>query len=232
MVAPKVDGPDYVEVVADGTKTYSTLLNELFALVDNARLSHKTIFEIDYGNDNKNLFALIVNSPSLLMFTMPYTDSTTNIVTVGLSENGSTYKESVNNTITNNSSQVPASGRKLVVYYDSATLDLATRASNCVYDNSNSGLNATEVQGAIDEVAGRIKSDTISGTTDQFGNINTSFAIDSRNIFSARYAMAGANGGVIPMIFAGGDHWYFKCVDWQLQNLANTSVSVKFYYFE
>lgn len=88
--------------------------------------------------------------------------------------------------------------------------------------------------GKIEEVneskQDKILFDTVSGTTDLNGDISTLVPINTRYIISGRYDMAGANGGVLPMIYKAGNFWYFHCYDTVGGNLANTSVTIKYAY--
>ncbi len=47
VVSPKVDGPDYVEVVADGTKTYAQMLATLYELADTSKINEKSILRVN-----------------------------------------------------------------------------------------------------------------------------------------------------------------------------------------
>lgn len=150
MVAPKVDGPDYAEVVADGVKTYATLFTELASLVDNTKVNPKSVFTIDSDVYVARYYE------ELIFYNAQISSAKSYVVEARIQshmfievEAGATYQDMSNN--------VPTSGRKFTLYYNTATLDLTTRASNCVYDNSNSGLSATDAQGAIDEVAADVK---------------------------------------------------------------------------
>lgn len=155
MAAPKVDGPDYVEVVADGVKTLSTLLNELYALINTTKLSSASYVEIKSINGNSTIYnyQYMDTSQSIYCSMSLVTASGGEMNTVTIKSTGSTRKSAVGTTVTDESSSIFDSGTKIRMYYNRYSLDLTTRASNCVYDNSGSDLSATDAQGAIDELA-------------------------------------------------------------------------------
>ena len=66
------------------------------------------------------------------------------------------------------------------------TIPSTYNASDIVYDNTGSGLVATDSQNAIDElqteITGIIKSDTVSGTTNSKGELSSNIAISNRKI--------------------------------------------------
>lgn len=88
--------------------------------------------------------------------------------------------------------------------------------------------------GKIEEVneskQDKILFDSVSGTTDLNGNLATSLSINARYIIAGRYDMAGANGGVVPMIYKTGNVWYFHCYDTLGDNLASSTVTIKYAY--
>ena len=97
-------------------------------------------------------------------------------------------------------------------------------------DASDIPYGSGTVKDALDGM--KIKSATISGTTDTDGNLSQTIPFASRFIISARYDMANANGAVTPMVYAPSSGWYFHCTNNALQPLANTAVTVKYAYVD
>lgn len=192
MVAPKVDGPDYVEVVADGVKTNSQLLDELFSLTDLTKITKDSVLvrndkflRITYFD---GVYAGFTESEVAATADWTLTQS------VYLRSSGSEiYVHFANGSHQSQSSTVTASGKKITLYYDTATLDLTTRASNCVYDNSNSGISATEVQGAIDEVVAKVDRGSVSVTAD---GVETYAALIGRLYASCEYGKVNTNSSI------------------------------------
>lgn len=167
MVAPKADGPDYVEVVADGVKTYGTLLNELFTQVDMTKVKSDSTLQV--AESVFHLYVIDKNTPALRFFRVAEVSASsydlTAIILRASSVVRGAHTTSSASTFITLTDDIITSGKTITLYYDSATLDLTTRASNCVYDNSNSGLSATEVQDAIDEVVERQEGKVIAEVT-------------------------------------------------------------------
>lgn len=93
-------------------------------------------------------------------------------------------------------------------------------------------IQSTNVSNKIKEVNGLIKYDTVSGTTDQNGNLTTSVPLNKRFILSAQFTMAGANGVAIPASYIAGNIWYFRCLDGLSQPMASTAATVKYAYVD
>lgn len=142
---PVNEESDYVEVVADGVKTYSALLDELFSIIDVSRLSsvssiyyvtssgtvHTSVLRTKRQNDTiLEFISPVLESVGHLYFhSLTVQQSSSKIITIDLSSTA---------THTDNSSSVLASGNKFRLYYNDAhTFDFNTKAENCIYGNSN-----------------------------------------------------------------------------------------------
>lgn len=194
MVAPKVDGPDYVEVVADGVKTWSQLIDELYSLADTSKVAKNSALKANWSANDYALYRFAGKSSDVYQFTFAITEATnTQVNSFLFAESGSKLITSNNGTRSDISSTVATSGYKLTLYYDTATLDLTTRASNCVYDNSNSGISATEVQGAIDEVVAKVDRGSVSVTAD---GVETYAALIGRLYASCEYGKVNTNSSI------------------------------------
>lgn len=186
MVAPKVDGPDYVEVVADGVKTWSQLLDSLYALADITKITNYSLVEDSDGV----LFGMTFNSTSWVRFACAsYSGQGATVTELIIQSSGSLRRYARGTTVVDESSTVVTSGHKLTLYYDTATLDLTTRASNCVYDNSNSDLSATDAQGAIDEI--------MSGVTLKVAVLSTTITPNIQDVDTIGYRTSETSKVVI-----------------------------------
>lgn len=155
---------DYVEVTADGVKTYATLLNELYALVDKSKLNNNsymrqsssyTVYKYASHNDSSIKFFYVGGSTS---------NYDINLFQLGTNQEDNLYigySTSTSSTAINNvSSNIVPNGRKLTLYYGNkkATVDLQTTAGRCLMDGTN-------VRSIIN--GGDIK----SGRTNTYGNV-------------------------------------------------------------
>ena len=138
---------EYVEVeqVTGGEKTYATLLNELYALIDRNKLTDNSYIIDDDGSTKKKI---IINriGPSIIYGTsFDYAGSANMyITTLDLASSGSYYVEwtitQSNVTNTNKSSTAVTVGTKFTLYYGnkSAVIDLQTTANRCLMSDGNS----------------------------------------------------------------------------------------------
>jgi len=128
---------DYVEVTADGEKTYVTLLNELFALVDMSKLNNNSIIVIE-NNDYSYYYIQYIDSSSIEAEQLVLNASGQyKIYRIILSSSSSHYRN-INGTITDISTVMPSSGTKITLYYGNkkAVVDLQTTANRCLYDSN------------------------------------------------------------------------------------------------
>ena len=116
--AAAADDTNYVEVVADGIKTRAALLNELFSLVDLAKITRLSVFaQLDTSN-NFDYYVCIHKSSNDVAFSRSLV-----IENVGLNTRTNTLSVSSNSfdciagTTTDNSSAVVTNGYKYRVIY-------------------------------------------------------------------------------------------------------------------
>lgn len=109
----------YVEVLADGVKTYATLLNELYALADLSKLSATSKFEIintdGYKYDYWNVTQITPNSIQFSIATVTSDGEYVGLNT--LKSTGSTAEAGRLNTKKDMSSTVPTSTHKYRILY-------------------------------------------------------------------------------------------------------------------
>jgi len=146
---------DYVEVTADGVKTYTNLLNELFALVDMTKINQDSVLVEWYGDDYYYPFAIDTIKSNILSFhSISGNSSNFNVFRRTLSASSSTathnYMENGgNNTYADDSSYQVGNGGKFILYYGNkkATVDLQTTANRCLMSDG-----VTSVEEAIDKL--------------------------------------------------------------------------------
>lgn len=102
-----------ISVTADGVKTYKTLLNELYALIDNTKLSSNTY--IDFSS---SIFRYARPFDSGYSFFLSYGNSSVEIIDHFLVHpSNSLYTEYLNGNISSYQDGVAASGAKIELYY-------------------------------------------------------------------------------------------------------------------
>ena len=133
---------DYVEVTADGVKTYGTLLSELFALTDTSKITKDTklkigsyvlhIDDIDAGATTYRFERINALTTSYAVLEYLGFRNSPFYRTVTLQTNGTTFSDTLIN-------GVPSNGTKITLYYgnDKAVVDLQTTANRCWYDSNN-----------------------------------------------------------------------------------------------
>ena len=151
---------DSVSVTADGVKTYATLLNELYALVDHNKFGRNSVLVVAVPNSNTVYARINRNTLSnRLIFSSTIIGYSNNDVLdyyFILDGSGSKYRERFNGSVTDESSTVPTNGTKITLYYNTSTLgQINTKAENCVYGNTN-------VKDALDTAAYKNVSNTFS----------------------------------------------------------------------
>lgn len=113
-----------VSVTADGVKTYQTLLNELFALVDFSKVTVRTTFEQKAGSDfNPAFLKRKIGTTIVEFYGFTYTDaSNCYALDVTIKSTGSAFKSRVFSSsgmsTSDSSSAVATNGEKLTIYYD------------------------------------------------------------------------------------------------------------------
>ena len=115
--------PESVSVTADGVKTSSTLLNELFALIDHDKITEnsKLIYYVSATVSTVHNISTI--NPTAYEFTRVNVSTNPDIAfaTLTVKETGSTYQGATGAaggiTFNNQSTGVPPSGRKFIICY-------------------------------------------------------------------------------------------------------------------
>ena len=158
---------DYVEVTADGEKTYATLLNEIASdtdfskVIDSAYLISESIFGA------KNVFVLRAHSNSSATFFHGTSESTgSKIRTYHITPNGSLYEESVGTSYSDKSTDKPSNGTKITLYYGnkSAVIDLQTTANRCLMSDGETTVADMFVKNQLTVIAGSNVDIITSGT--------------------------------------------------------------------
>lgn len=91
-VAGLIPEREIVSVTGNGVKTYGTLLSELYALVDMAKITPNSIFELQDDVDIFTCFQLYQKASSRLIFSAPLSYSGSSLVkTVVILPTGSVY---------------------------------------------------------------------------------------------------------------------------------------------
>lgn len=152
LIGPVSD--DYVEVTADGEKTWETLLNELRAEID---LTKVTIYSaLTYNGDIYS--ALYIDNNTLAFSSSgnvsPVSGGTPATVEMLIRSSSSQCFVISGTTATDVSSNKPTNGTKITLYYGNkkATVDLQTTSNRCVRPNGETVENAI----APSDIAGKI----------------------------------------------------------------------------
>ena len=121
---------DYVEVTADGTKIYGTLLNELYALIDFNKVSKNAILTLNGLIYNP----IIVQNDGCYFSRTGIDNNLPAVYEIGVRESNSYYNYYQNNQYTNRTNDTVPVGTKLTLYYGNkkATVDLQTTANRCL----------------------------------------------------------------------------------------------------
>lgn len=138
---------EYVEVEADGVKTYATLLNELWTKIDSSKLSERSQLQI--GTD---VFVINGYTATQASFTIcfPSSSSPYTIMEAIVIRSNSAYGRSTPSGYTDKSAGQPTNGTKLTLYYgtDKAVVDLQTTANRCLMSNGETVEDAVNAKGA------------------------------------------------------------------------------------
>ena len=145
-----VPSQNSVSVTADGVKTYSQLLNELYALVDVDKVTRNSVL-VRKQPTVDTILHIIHKFNSSLTFTAGYVSAMNDmpVFSMIVQASGSCFKtiQIDGTTITDLSSNVPSSGVIFTLYYNiiSTGLDAEIPAENVIYGDSN-------VKDALDEL--------------------------------------------------------------------------------
>ena len=118
MLAGLVPSEESVSVTADGVKTYSQLLDALFAQIDFAKVTRHSVLQVS-GTSVLQSYMLSVMHPNtdMHMYRLAKSGSQCVETVTVLLPSGSTMGYWTSGTYTDDSSSVPASGRTLALYY-------------------------------------------------------------------------------------------------------------------
>lgn len=136
---------EYVEVTADGVKTVSTLLNELYALIDRTKIGENSQLVQISGNDITCFEFARIRSDRINFYSIDQADTTTLYTTEysvrATNSTGYNWNVGVNGTssVSNLASVILSSGVKYILYYgtDKAVVDLQTTANRCLMSNGS-----------------------------------------------------------------------------------------------
>ena len=140
LIGPVSD--DYVEVTADGTKTFAQMFNALFTDVDTTKITNDSVLVYQLDSSRKNIFHFFGKNASQYVFTFneEYESSgniniSTWVARIGSSSN---FYYSENGSSGDASGNTMPSGRKFTLYYGNkkAVIDLQTTANRCLYDSN------------------------------------------------------------------------------------------------
>ena len=116
----------------------------------------------------------------------------------------------------------------------------ASDAEGIGYNNAESGIQATTVQGAIDKVNANlgelIKTKVISGTSSTNGNYNLELSGDKYVVLSANYVGIADNTIQVLPYLSNGNTWWATCIGISEEDVVhrykNTDFTVRVTYIE
>lgn len=219
---------DYVQVVADGVKTYQTLLYELYSAIDYSKLTPSASLVIGViGDEHVNIISRV--NQYNIRFGRISSGATDDVKVYAIQINNVlanchyTSGNVIRNTYDSYDSTVPTSGDKLTLYYGNkkATVDLQTTANRCWMGNGES------VESAINSIS--YKKAGFAGTTSAAGLLPLTgyeyldgyriLCVESCTLENVTYTIAhGTTPNYIVFNSIGG------------QSVANQNVTVVFYY--
>lgn len=214
---PIPEDDDKVEVTADGVKTYAELFNELFTDTNFLKITENSVLEIQDVNTAYFLANLgrIDRVSKNAIYTRANVSSGGARVFYYYISSASAYYIAVGATAeVDHSTDKPANGTKITLYYGNklAVVDMEVDADNVPYDNTSSGLVATDAQGAIDELQSDKASNDdinpyikskISTTSVLPGNTLTfSLPVNPDILYEFKAMIANANDSAIASIIA------------------------------
>lgn len=134
---------DYVEVVADGEKTWSQLLDELWTKVDTTKASFISVLIIDHS-----VFHMLYMGGSYVLSNCNITSQVPTVARINIRTSGSKYEYWNGTTYVDYSPNTATSGIEFHYGNKKATVDLQTTANRCVTSdggNVQQKLNITDV---------------------------------------------------------------------------------------
>jgi len=138
---------DYVEVTADGDKTWATLINEIYNDLDFSKIKDNSYIITD-GNDYQILRLDYVYGNSAIFTNNIVATNVNRTISITVSSNSERWVDN-NGTITNSSSNKPTKDTVITLYYgtDKAVVDLQTTANRCLMSNGESVENRLKDSG-------------------------------------------------------------------------------------
>ena len=115
---PTPETPVYV--TADGVKTYSQLLDELYALIDSSKISYKSscIFDHHNASETKDYFNILRSTNTSYIFVRPTSASGgASVASYNITNTGSTYMVATGSTRSDSSSEVPSVNATIEIVY-------------------------------------------------------------------------------------------------------------------
>lgn len=216
---------DYVEVTADGVKTFGMLLNEIWSALDISKINNKTVLTI--GSDNfylrRKQNTILIFSGFRILNTHGYYES------AYLKSNDSslclaTYTESSGDwVIDDETNDVVANNIKITLYYGtkSSIVELNTDAQHCIMSDGE-----TNVEEAINEKVSASEY-ILEGTTTTSGALLIPNALRPYNFIALQYADDSAV--TVGLIFRR-EYSYLTCLTNSLNPVSETTVKVKIIY--
>lgn len=165
---------DYVEVVADGDKTYADLLDELANQIDFTKVGVYSC--LVYAGVDVYLCVDFNSNNGEISFSRSTAYNLSHYFTIArpiVSTNGSTWYEYRGNAIYNNGVNKPSNGRKLTLYYGNkkAVVDLQTTANRCLMGDGRTVQQALSPSGYITDGLSYTNCTYISGGYIKIGNL-------------------------------------------------------------
>ena len=107
-----------VYVTGNGSKSYATCLNELFALADTTKISETSRLKMEWSNYGADIYHFMEVNSAIYRFSSILVSATQiNINGIDLDSNNSKLFASTNGTISDYSANAVPNGRKLTLYY-------------------------------------------------------------------------------------------------------------------
>lgn len=197
---PIPEEDDTVSVTADGVKTYATLLNELYALIDATKISQNSLLVVDFIA-YKIVCVFTYTTSAEYQFSKATISSGNKLVTdkfVIKSANSTYGQKEENVTIDDRTSQQPTSGIKFTLHYGTSSeiAEINTDADHCMMSD---GVTSVE-----DAITGLLKSKNITVTSNADGRVDLSLGYPSIIVVAA----VASSGGHKIIPYAYQDKWY------------------------
>jgi len=174
---------DIEEVTGNGSKTYATLLNELYAKIDKTKLTpySKIVLISQYGTMQ---YDVVFYTNSTIIASQSNASANDLNTDTAILSSASTYYQYRNGSSQDASSTVLNNGGKITLYYGNrkAVVDLQTTANRCWYDSN------TTVKQKIDTITPQITKVTQNALT-VTANTSVTTDIDFESIDTSKILM-------------------------------------------